>query len=94
MPLDDKYIVFRREDHEDSSGIYYNVEKSIPDAVVIRRQDVFAGPALHSYSHTIALAAKLISGYNQETSQHLREVADYFHEQAVLADAEGFKVPD
>ena len=32
---------------------------ALSDAVVIRTGDVFAGPALHSYAHTIASVAKL-----------------------------------
>lgn len=87
---DDKYIVFRNTNSE-----YYHRDAAIEDAVVIRRQDVFAGPALHAYGHSIALVAKLLQANgNGHEAVPLQRIADYFHEQALLADAEGYKVPD
>jgi hypothetical protein len=98
----DKYITFKRDDWDDfvtnstdiapGAGENFAQLRSLPDAVVIRRQDLFAGPALHAYSASIAIASKLNS--DPELTKSLRNVADYFHEQAVLADAEGWKLPD
>jgi hypothetical protein len=64
------------------------------DAVVIRRQDLFAGPALHGYANSIAIAAKLLYEVDRDTSLRLRRIADYFSEQAVLADDDAEKLPD
>jgi hypothetical protein len=68
------------------------LEFALADAVVIRRQDLFAGPALHSYASSISIASKLNS--DPDLTKGLRNVADYFHDQAVLADEEGWKLPD
>jgi hypothetical protein len=65
---------------------------ALPDAVVIRRQDLFAGPALHSYASSISIASKLNA--DPDLTKGLQGVADYFHDQAVLADEEGWKLPD
>lgn len=62
--------------------------RELDDAVVIRRQDLFAGPALHSYASSIAIASRL------SDDSRLQPIADYFHRQAVLADEEGWKTPD
>lgn len=64
------------------------MEFALADAVVIRRQDLFAGPALHSYAASIGIASRV------GNLPDLIPVADYFHEQALLADEEGWKVPD
>jgi hypothetical protein len=63
----------------------------VPDAVVIRRQDLLAAPALATYSSMIALAAKTSDNGLQE---RLMKVADYFEDQAQLAADEGHKFPD
>ena len=60
----------------------------IKDAVVIRRQDVFASPCLFTYANMISLVAKSIG------DPELQRIADYFHDQAVLAADEGRKFPD
>jgi hypothetical protein len=97
---DDKYIVFKRDDFDammvPHAMNFATAEQhfqgltsmALNDAVVIRRQDLFAGPALHSYAAAIAIADRL------SNDSGLRPIADYFHEQAVLADAEGWKLPD
>ena len=64
----------------------------LPDAVVIRRQDWFASPALASYAASIAIAAKYTT--NEEERKGLLKVADYFEDQAKLAAEEGYKLPD
>lgn len=64
----------------------------LPDAVVIRRQDKFASPCLATYASMIALVAQNTS--NADQGHELMRIADYFEDQAQLAAAEGFKLPD
>lgn len=80
----------------DSAGLAQDVLREVethrvPDAVVIRRQDLFAGPALDAYSSMIALVAKTT---DPDLKESLTKVADYFQDQARLAHEEGFKFPD
>lgn len=86
--------------NEDCAPVAEDMVKAVeatllPDAVVIRRQDFFAAPALHTYANSIGLAARLAhAAPEQKVAKRLQSIADYFHEQAVLADEEGFKIPD
>jgi hypothetical protein len=68
----------------------------LPDAVVIRRQDVFAPPALDAYANAIQVVVEMSQGssVNGASLEHLREVADYFHEQACKAWECQRKLPD
>ena len=93
---DDKYVVFKRDEYTRwfqalQAGSDYDVDlpRYIPDAVVIRTQDVFAGPALHSYASSISVAARLM-----HDDKDLQEIADYFHHRAVEADEGPRKLPD
>ena len=99
-----KYITFKRDDFmammEPRAMNFATAEQvfqgltsmALPDVVVIRRQDLFAGPALHSYAASISIAARLNS--DPDLTQGLQNVADYFHDQALMADEEGWKLPD
>lgn len=80
---DTKYIVFQRH-----GGSLYNRIHAIPDAVVIRMQDQFAGPAMHAYADQILLAITLLESFhaNPDQIKRLYEIADYFHERASQAD--------
>jgi hypothetical protein len=60
----------------------------VEDAVVIRRQDLFAAPCLATYANMIALVAKRVE------DPELLAIADYFEDQARLAAEEGHKYPD
>jgi hypothetical protein len=40
----------------------------------------------------MAMAARMVAEGDEQ--KRLLGIADYFHEQAVLADAEGWKLPD
>lgn len=110
MVKDDKYIVFKREVFEEMlkhfpAHIHEGEFPPVDDAVVIRRQDLFAPPALDAYANAIDVAISLTPYAEMENLDvdvpeafrrvlRLREVADYFHRQAVLAwDAER-KLPD
>jgi hypothetical protein len=85
-------------DHMEPAHWAYDVVSSflVPDAVVIRTQDVFAGPALNSYAHSIALVAKLTDNWG--TAVRLRKAADYFADRAREADVQAYeetaKLPD
>jgi hypothetical protein len=61
---------------------------SLKDAVVIRRQDYFASPALATYSSCIAMVAMATK------KPDLMKIADYFQRQSELAADEGWKFPD
>ena len=69
----------------------------LADAVVIRRQDVFAPPALDAYANAIQCVIETMThgfGASGERMLHLKEVADYFHEQACKAWDAQRKLPD
>lgn len=69
---------------------------ALPDAVVIRRRDVFAAPALEAYANAIVCALALAKGSSLEGSSiaGLQDIADYFHQQAEKSYGEVRKVPD
>lgn len=78
---------------EDISGKY-----AVPDAVVIRRQDVFSAPALDAYASAIQVALEVLSATamagNVDGLDELRDIADFFSDQAAKAWAEQRKLPD
>ena len=96
----EKYITFKRDEflvwwqQEDIGGKTHHVEAPdrVMDAVVIRRQDLFASPCLATYANMISLVAK--NHGDPEVSKELLAIADYFEDQAQLAAAEGYKLPD
>ena len=100
-----KYIVLKAEAMdaiaEELASTYFHAgglvrslvkEHTLPDAVVIRRQDVFAPPALDAYANSIRVALAL-APQNGVTAQ-LAKIADYFHEQAVISWDANRKLPD
>lgn len=103
--MNNKYVVFKREDwdaHRDQPGCMPE-DLEVDDAVVIRRQDVFAPPALDAYANLITAALAVaqdvsghIPGVDEEPGsvKRLREIADYFHEQAALAWDTHRELPD
>lgn len=114
-PHDSKFIVFKRSDFNDMLTLAHGQltvtgatkvleEGAVDDAVVIRRQDVFAPPALDAYANAIMAAVEIsleVSGHvggideDPEPVKRLREIADYFHAQAEEAYANSQrKVPD
>lgn len=98
--MKDKYIVFKRDEWNkfEDGGLARELmrTRALDDAVVIRRQDVFAGPALSSYAHSIGVAARLlrVRAGNTVEAKQLQDIADYFSEEAELAFEEGYKTPD
>jgi hypothetical protein len=78
-----------------AEAILTDVEnKRIKDAVVIRKQDVFAGPALHGYAASISVSARVLMSKVPDVATQLQDIADYFHREAVDADATSSKLPD
>ena len=106
--MDEKYIVLKTEDFEEyrrleaqNTGVNVKpgwlTQKRIMDAVVIRKQDLFAAAALHTYASSISIAISIIEQRDPEgwhLVNRLRDIADYFHEAAVEAEETGHKVPD
>lgn len=95
---DEKYLVFKRDEFIERHGTGKLVE-ALDDAVVIRKQDIFAGPALHAYASSIQTAIEVVetSGaeFNRRARAKLYEVRDYFFQQALEADdVNPKKVPD
>jgi len=91
---EDKYATFNRDDVIKVSDGYatFPISAEISDAVVIRRQDKFASPALATYAAMIAVALSFIDDPVQRAN--LLQIADYFEHQAQLAADEGRKIPD
>lgn len=108
MYQNDKYVVFKREDWEEAMPKYlqqqsargYSVPlpEEVDDAVVMRRQDIFAAPAFRLYAATIAaslaVAAKIVAPGMVISNFKLENTAKYFDEQAELSEQEERKVPD
>lgn len=98
----DKYVTFKRDEFEEAkragSGRMYNTPQEVEDAVVIRRQDIFAAPAFRAYSATIAsslvVAAKIVAPGMVIHNTGLERISRYFEGQAELSEAEDRKVPD
>ncbi len=102
---DTKYVVFKREEFERWITLYLRhsnirrpMPKPVPDATVIRGQDVFAAPALHAYANAMAVALAIIKGSPttpDELRERLTKTADYFHGRAVEAETTDYrKLPD
>lgn len=103
---DDKYITFKRDEFDEwVANLMNDVEILMPnvvvlpeelqDAVVIRTQDLFAGPALHAYASSIAVAMQVLREVShEERALQLSEIADYLFQRAEEADAQVGKLPD
>lgn len=92
-----KYVVFKKKDYDDWFKSYLNNNipgklQPIDDAVVIRRQDIFAPPALDTYANSIRVALSISPPGKINTN--LADTADYFHQQAVLSWNINRKIPD
>jgi hypothetical protein len=92
---DNKYIVFKRSEWGQVAGPAQEVE----DAVVIRRQDVFAPPALDAYANAIQVVIETLQldasePRTFELMGRLQYIADYFHDQAAKSWSEQRKLPD
>lgn len=102
MTDDNKYVVVKREEWDAllrvaPAMVAEHFPEPIPDAVVIRRQDVFAPPALDTYANAIYTAVEILrmqNGQHADEARRLLNIADYFHGQAVTAWQTNRKVPD
>ena len=94
---EDKYLVFKRADLATRMAFGIPTElmdQALDDAVVIRKQDVFAGPGLFAYASCIQTALD-IGGLAPSVSARLEQLRDWFWQQAT--DAVGNprkKLPD
>ena len=70
-----------------------HLPQPVNDAVVIRRQDIFAPPALDAYANSIMVAMSLTDGSDARL-RRLQEIADYFHEQADISWNSKRRIPD
>lgn len=94
-----KYVTFKVEEFQEFLERMKDkgsapMPAEVEDAVVIRRQDVFAPPALDSYANSIVVALEALPDGFDHLRAQLREKADYFHEQAELAWHTNRKLPD
>jgi hypothetical protein len=96
---DEKYIVFKRDEFNAWWEEHYGplpTPQELEDAVVIRTHDIFAGPALHVYAHSIGLNVRYCS--EKLTALRLQRIADYFETRATEADEyaadDTAKIPD
>lgn len=87
--MTDKYIVAKSEDlltNEDGGYTLYP-DTLLDGCVVIRLQDIFAGPVLFSYANSIRTAIEIheSTGGEPDIIEGLHEIADYFMDQAERA---------
>jgi capsular polysaccharide biosynthesis protein len=106
MPRDNKYLVYHLEDMErfvyDLPAGWLNDDfhwiKPIQDAVVLRRQDLFASVALRAYAGAVLNALDVLDQLGMPSvviKKRLLEIADYFNAQADMAERDNSrKVPD
>lgn len=109
MP-NEKYVVFKVDDFKQAVTelrkriVYPEDQKLFPelqmldDAVVIRRQDKFAPPALDAYANAIMTTVETLRDFTnigniQEVINDLQKTADFFHEQATLSWETERKLP-
>lgn len=109
MPMndDEKYVVFKRSEFENLLDVHdaWGMEMMrLEDAVVIRRRDLFAAPALDTYANSITIAIDVMCGHDMPLDEaieasatigRLQEIADYFHDQARKSwETQSRKLPD
>ncbi len=91
---DDKYVVFKKEDWD--TAYVAGDMRPLDDAVVIRRQDIFAAPAFFEYAGQIRTTIEIMKqeGCWFEQNHHLEDIADYFMQQGEEAMRSERKLPD
>lgn len=90
---DEKYATFKRANAISVTDGYvtFKVEDVVPDAVVIRRQDVFASPCLQTYASMIGMVG--MHHPDMDVRRELIAIADYFQRQGELAGDEARGLP-
>lgn len=96
---DDKYVVVKRNNvvwHAVSPDIgLIHARDILPDATVIRGQDIFASTALFSYANSILATIELLEATGTFPPKHLLTVADFFHQRGLAARGmTAHKIPD
>lgn len=117
LPYDEKYFVIKRTElmrlqrnvDEGRAGTAKDILRAIninqiDDAVVIRKQDVFAPPALDAYANAIQCVIETLKEVGTQLSlvepdltlkaKTLQGIADYFRVQAEDAYDRKRKLPD
>lgn len=99
--MEEKYVVFKSEDWSRYVEMDLSPDKPTPrfpnqiyDAIVIRRQDIFAAPALFEYAGQIRSCMEILQELEQPVPDQLEGIANYFSEQAELAMKTKSKLPD
>ena len=104
--MDTKYITFKIDDWKwnlSPEMKEFAAEFEVEDAVVIRKQDVFASGAFFNYSSSVVTSMETIQAVLNagagapllhNTMKELQSLADYFHELGVEAAAATTKLPD
>lgn len=91
-PKHDKYVVFKSDDVLSDSDGYYCSGEPVPDAVVIRSQDLLAAPMFGLYRDMLTL---IINAHGKAVDvAALQRLADKFDGFAAEATDTGFKLPD
>lgn len=112
---DEKYVVLSRAKMEGSTArlidqpnteLFVLTDWIVPDAVVIRLQDVFAPPALYAYANSISVAVEVLEREERidpfsprgvrlfEQIANLKQIADYFAQAAEESAHVDRKLPD
>ncbi len=96
--IEEKYVVFDKEKFDSwlydvHQRGYLPAPERVDDAVVIREQDIFAGPALEMYSAAITTALRLLP-QEDPTVRRLTQIRNYFRRCAERAYEKATKVPD
>lgn len=93
--IEEKYVVFNKAKFDawlDSSP-YSSPNGRVEDAVVIREQDIFAGPALEMYSAAMTVALRVMVK-DHASYARLKEIRDYFRRCADRSYEMATKMPD
>jgi len=100
-----KYAVLKYSDWEKLKRQMTDVVRAradtfwlVPDAVVLRLQDLTVAPLLHSYASQILSFTELLEAHGANdpgTLEALRSIADHMHTKALQAEALPYrKLPD
>lgn len=104
MSDNNKYMVFHAKDVErlaanDKSVRQLVDEQSLGDAVVIRKQDVFAASVLFQYANSVRTVSEILQaidedGFFNDDVESLNSIADYFAGEAIDSAYMDRKFPD
>lgn len=77
---DSKYLVWKRNEMEKwmSERATEGLPSPVPDAVVIRRQDIFAPPAFDAYANAIQCVIEALLKVSGELEEPMSKVPEFF----------------